>query len=358
MNVSSPPPRASLTRERLALAAMAILTLLEPLRAAQTRSVPPLPVITLPDVEPLRFIVAGDTGMSSSIRSGMLEVHRLAPVHGIILVGDNFYECGVTSVDDKVWERVLTNFSVVGVPIYPVLGNHDYGNPDIDRDGKVLRECPDSDPGAQVSVTGTLAEWHFPARNYLLRGPFLEIVMFDTLPLANKLLQSYRGSETSVESRASLTKALGNLSAPWKVLAGHDAVVSSGIHGVSKHRAQRGLRELIPIFQKFKVDAYLAGHDHHLELLGDLSRKDRNPLYLISGAGSGRRPMEERDPGELPKRLFPAADAVPAETQWLGFAVLEVWRNCLNITFHDSTGRSRSDTFTVRQRNTSKAVQR
>ena len=42
----------------------------------------------------------------------------------IILLGDNFYPCGVTSIDDKNWD----NYKKLNldIPCWCILGNHDY----------------------------------------------------------------------------------------------------------------------------------------------------------------------------------------------------------------------------------------
>ena len=61
---------------------------------------------------------------------------RDKPLDAIILPGDNIYPCGVKSVDDPRWS-VLQPLIDLGLPLFPVLGNHDYcGSPDAQIDGQ------------------------------------------------------------------------------------------------------------------------------------------------------------------------------------------------------------------------------
>jgi hypothetical protein len=45
--------------------------------------------------------------------------------------GDNFYEAGVTGVDDPMWQKIWVDVFLEGpelrVPWMALLGNHDYG---------------------------------------------------------------------------------------------------------------------------------------------------------------------------------------------------------------------------------------
>src|SRR5437870_2083768 len=68
---------------------------------------PAAPAIALPHHTPLRFIVTGDAGAThSTLRDGMLAVTRRMHVDGILLVGDNFYPCGVSGLADPQWTKI------------------------------------------------------------------------------------------------------------------------------------------------------------------------------------------------------------------------------------------------------------
>src|SRR4051812_24855775 len=107
----------STLRDSMALA----LLLLATLASAQ------LPEITLaPRTATLRLAVAGDTGEGSEVLAkAIARVHAQSPVDAILLTGDNFYPCGIESASDPRW-NLIRPLTRIGVPIFPVLGNHDY----------------------------------------------------------------------------------------------------------------------------------------------------------------------------------------------------------------------------------------
>ena len=115
---------------------------------------------------------------ASSANTAIARVHAQAPLDAILLTGDNFYPCGVKSVDDPRWSlvRPLTR---VGVPIFPVLGNHDY--------------CGKAVPESQILATGAVPYWRFPAPQYALRTPMADFAFINTTPFV-------RGHDTPVAS--------------------------------------------------------------------------------------------------------------------------------------------------------------
>ena len=89
-----------------------------------------------------------------------------------------------------------------------------------------------------------------------------------------------------------------------------------------------------PLMKRAKVDLYLCGHDHHLELI------DGHPRFLISGAGS--------DP--VPPLVPHAKTLYPSEaTAQLGFAVVELDAHTMTIRFFDVDGKAISKGFVFRQ---------
>ena len=126
--------------------------LLAVLLAATT--VPAVFRIPLKGDGPLRFIVAGDAGTGDAhLHTGVTALAAKMHIDAILLAGDNIYPCGVASVDDPGWRKVTKNFGDAGVPIYPVLGNHDYGDPDGDE------RCSGASPASEVKATGSVPRW-------------------------------------------------------------------------------------------------------------------------------------------------------------------------------------------------------
>jgi tartrate-resistant acid phosphatase type 5 len=265
-----------------------------------------LPEISLvPRSGTLRLAVAGDTGKGSEVLAkAIARVHAEAPIDAILLTGDNFYPCGVESADDPRWSlvRPLTR---IGVPIFPVLGNHDY--------------CGKAVPEAQIHASAIIPHWRFPAPQYLLRTPMADFAFIDTTPYAS-------GFDTPLAPV--IHAAFASSRAPWRVVIGHHPVISSGWHGYFPRDEVGLMRALIPELRASQVDFYICGHDHHMEVLRG------RMLHLVSGAGSDPiRPI-----------LLHTTTVFPQEIgrEGIGFAVVEITTTAIRVRIYDANGRARS----------------
>lgn len=274
-----------------------------------------LPEITLaPAAGTLRLAVAGDTGQGTDVLAKAISrVHAKAPFDAILLTGDNFYPCGVTSARDPRWSlvRPLTR---IGVPIFPVLGNHDF--------------CGKSVPEAQTQATGVIPRWRFPAPQYALRTPMSDFAFVNTTPLA-------KGKVNAVESTIRGTFASSR--APWRIVVGHHPVISSGWHGYFPRDEVGRMRALIPALRAANVDFYICGHDHHVELIRG------RMLHLISGAGSAPiPPVKLRTTTVFPEEI--------TTRERIGFAVVEITARTIRVRMYDAEGRPRSGWISGRVR--------
>ncbi len=272
-----------------------------------------LPSVSLtPRTATLRIAVTGDTGDGSeTVAKGIAAVHAKAPFDAIFLTGDNFYPCGVTSERDRRW-KINAPLTRIGVPIYPVLGNHDF--------------CGKADPQAQVRATGVIPNWTFPARQFALRTPVADFTFVDTTPLV-------RGRRNAVEP--AIRTGFGD-SKKWRIVIGHHPVISSGYHGYFPRDEVRRMRALIPALRAARADMYICGHDHHLELLRG------RMAHLVSGAGSSPVP-----PIKLrTSTVFP--DQIRLEK--IGFAVVEISDRAIRVRMYDAKGKPRSEWISARVR--------
>ena len=253
----------------------------------------------------LRLAVTGDTGDGpAAVARGIRIVHAQQPLDAVILTGDNFYPCGVGSAEDERWNLVAPLTSL-GIPLLPVLGNHDY--------------CGGADPDAQVRGTGRVANWLFPGRSYVAHSAVADLAFIETTPFAH-------GQSSTLS--ADVDAAFEGAAAPWRVVIGHHPVVSSGFHGYFPRDEVRRMRTLLPRLRNSRVDLYVSGHDHHLELIGGTT------WFLVSGAGS--------DP--IPPLRLRARTLYPAEIRFerIGFAVVEISASELRVRMYDGEGRPRS----------------
>lgn len=293
----------------------------------------------------VRLLITGDAGATHSyLRAGILAVQHRKPIDAIVLVGDNIYQCGVSSTDDPQWSKITEHFGPAQVPILPVLGNHDYGDPDPQRRKSAACAQFPTDPMAEIRATGVVPHWLFPSANYVVRTPFSDLLMIDTEPVAMNFTRPFLGSGTSASVTEWLHAHLHASTKPWRIVVGHHTIYSSGMHGRTNGFDQQNMRKLLPMLERRQVDLYICGHDHDLELIGDLQHR-KGPMFLVSGAGSGIDEMRARKPKALltePHTLFPDPVA-----PMYGFAILEIEPSRLTITFYDAAGVAQKQPFVI-----------
>ena len=146
-----------------------------------------------------------------------------------------------------------------------MLGNHDYrGNPQ-----------------AEVDYTQRSRRWRLPARYYTKTvdlgddpaGAAVQAQFFfiDTPPMIERYQRQPNRYALADQDPAAqlrwLEDALKASTARWKVVVGHHPVYSVGAR---KQAAGGGIqaeleRTLVPLFEKYHVQAYVAGHEHSLQ---------------------------------------------------------------------------------------------
>lgn len=241
------------------------------------------------DDYPLHFMALGDWGRNGEY--DQVEVARQMGQWGtdhannfVISCGDNFYPSGVVSEEDPLFhysfENIYTAHSLQ-CDWYPVLGNHDY-HTDVD---------------AQVRYSKISRRWNMPARYYtkevsLNKDKDKEIksatqdktkakvlfVMMDTDPFLHESKADYVEKEM-----AWLKDTLANASADvkWKIVVGHHPFYTVGPRIVNSDTLIMR-KALSKVFEDYKVDVYLSGHEHSLQHL----KPEGFTHQFISGAGS------------------------------------------------------------------------
>jgi acid phosphatase len=265
------------------------------------------------------FAIIGDWGRQGrpdqkQVAQQMALACKNVPVSFVISVGDNFYELGVTSLDDDHWQKsfeTVYDAPSLQAPWYVILGNHDYA-------GKT---------GPQLEYGKTHPRWIMPARYYTQMHPVdsatrVECFYIDTCPF----IAEYRKKPelfTEIPAQDAgrqlqwLERSLAESKAEWKLVFGHHPIYSSGLaHGNQPEM----IEHILSLLQKYKVQAYFAGHDHDLEHLkvGDLD-------LIVSGAGSEYRPVK-----------VPATS--PFSRAVSGFALASLRPDEMQVRFIDNVG--------------------
>ena len=244
--------------------------------------------------EPLRLRV-GDRQLA--VGEALAAEDRRAPAAALLLLGDNFYPEGL--LGGELVARVRRNvvrpycrFADLSgprsaavadscdvpaslrrpeVPIYAILGNHDYNRPES--------------PGLQrEAVPRFVANWRVPAgrAETVELGHGVSLVLFDSMAL-------YGSGAGGDDLRRALRSARG----PWRILAGHHPVAAfDGDRLETRYReaVARAIAE-----EERPVHVFLAGHEHNLQIVELEPPLPR--LLAVAGSGSDVRPSQRQPPG-------------------------------------------------------------
>jgi tartrate-resistant acid phosphatase type 5 len=229
-----------------------------------------------PEKDSLRLIAVGDAGLApddpkSHLNQTLAAMRAVGDTDAILLLGDNVYRCGLRDAADPNWTRVIAPLLALGKPVYPVLGNHDWGR-------RALFGCTFSNPNAEIAQTGKpgFEQWIFPAANYVVHTPAVEIILFDSSPIAEDWPNDLQRSLCALRTALAQPKR-----SPWRVVVAHHPLFSCGEHGAQQETVR--MRQAVEsLLRESQVDLYVSGHDHDLEIRNEPGP----PVYLVSGSGS------------------------------------------------------------------------
>lgn len=197
----------------------------------------------------------------------------------LVLLGDNFYPSGVISKDDIKWLQFKKIFSKVKMPIYGVLGNHDY----------LLN--PKAQIGNNLMI---MNDFYYKKSFNNVNLYFLDTILLDMGfhcgVNANKIQEVHKENFMKLKKKQIdwLEKEFKNDKDKRKIVIGHYPIISNGIY---KFALMPVYCSLITLFKKYNVETYLSGHEHNIQFIGRRITKDYNLNQVIIGSSSYRRPL-------------------------------------------------------------------
>ncbi|HEY1501254.1 MAG TPA: metallophosphoesterase [Acidobacteriaceae bacterium] len=268
-----------------------------------------------------------DHGPQSAVATGMRQyVQRMSlRSQALLLLGDNWYGSLDGGVHSPRWQTQFEQMypsDVFACPAYAILGNHDY------------QRWPESKVDAELEYAEAgKTRWTMPARWYRFEfptsKPLITFLALDSnMPFPDGTASKGRSftltPQQQDEQLAWLEAELARpRTTPFLAVMGHHPVYSDGKHG-----DHPGLvRDWDPLFRKYRVDLYLAGHDHdlqHLEFAG-------HPTSFFYSGGGG---ADLYDLKIDPSQRGPYAQKV------YGFSHLSVTPQQLALRHLDSNGRT------------------
>ncbi|MGJ5676506.1 MAG: metallophosphoesterase family protein [Nostochopsis sp.] len=240
----------------------------------------------------LRFVSLADTGTGAkgqyAVARAMANYHSKNNYDLVILAGDNIYTNGEMEKINAVFERPYTALLKKGVKFQAALGNHDIRTANGDL---------------QVKYAG----FNMQGRYYTFRRGQVQFFALDTNSNADWINQLNW-----------LEKELSRSNASWKVVFGHHPIYASGVYGSNPDF----IKTFTPLFQKYGVQLYINGHEHHYER----TRAINGTTYLICGGGAGTRPVGKNKWTEY-------------SAEKLSFAAYEVFADRIEVSGIDTANR-------------------
>jgi len=189
---------------------------------------------------------------------------------------------------------MFTAKSLANIPWLTAMGNHDYM-------GVVNSQLNRKDDPRFVA----------PDRNFKMTqtdshgNSFVDIFVIDT----NPAIVDYMNNPETPRQHDELSKvhfsatvqwldhALAASHAPWKVVVGHHGLFSAK----DDHNYIELQIPLLPLFQKYGVQVYYAGHNHKLEHM-----ESNGMVFITSGAGSQVKDPKWGDDPDIHHQKFPS----------------------------------------------------
>ncbi|XP_013393421.1 uncharacterized protein LOC106161105 isoform X1 [Lingula anatina] len=268
----------------------------------------------------LSYVALGDWGKPGSSQEFVAAtLGKWAQDHSsqfTLALGDNFYEIGVSGVDDpqfeNTWRKIYTH-SALQKTWYVIAGNHDH------LFGRAKY---------QTMFAAKEPRWFMPRLYYSFYKNVgtkkVHFIMIDTDPLRGD------GDRTQMAwFRAQLAASLGD----WIIVVGHHPVFSSGDHG-KRSSTQWMYDNVRPLLEQYKVALYICGHDHDLE---HLHKKSASKIvdYVISGSGSKTRNQNPTALSDVKKWNVEST----MFSRFNGFVGLEMTESAVKVSYIDQYGR-------------------
>lgn len=230
---------------------------------------------------PILYIL-GDIGFYGNILQSITSHIKnvFTPIDKIVLLGDNFYLTGVSSIHDLQWINYEFFFKDFGFKnIYGIMGNHDYyQNPlsqinsnYFNNNELYFKRSFTSDTDLFFIDTVQLFKNH------------CNITSMDMLRIHNKSFNELE--EIQLEW---LDNELKKSNVKNKIVFGHYPIMSNGVYA---HDLLPLQKKLLPIFKKHNVKVYVSGHEHNIQYIERQIDEYKFNQFII-GCSSHIRPDE------------------------------------------------------------------
>jgi hypothetical protein len=281
------------------------------------------------------LLIVGDWGYEDRaaqavVASGMRSYVQKQGIHAqaLLMLGDNWYGALPGGAQSDRWKTQFEEMypaDVFACPAYGILGNHDY------------QRYPESKVDAELEYARTgkagaaATRWTMPSRWYRFefpaQKPLITFLALDSnMPFKDGSTDRGRDFTLTQAQQAEQlawleTELKRPRTTPFLVVMGHHPVYSDGPHG--DHPVL--VRDWDPLFRKYNVNVYLAGHDHDLQ---HLEFEGHPTSHFLSGGGGADLYNLKIDPSQRG----------PYAAKVHGFSHLSVTAKQMTLRHLDSDG--------------------
>jgi hypothetical protein len=325
--------------------------------------------------------IATEQGGAKAVGLAMADVCREKSCQFAIQLGDNIYPDGAGANDDKDDQKRMNDLILAPLKplfdekpnliVYSALGNHDWktSRQGVSLQTQWMANQKNFTLGEQgyykytQGDKGNDVEFFVLDTNMLLSGQTFHEVPLNIDGSEGDLITALNDGSAEEELAEAhelpikgedeqqiswLASGLAKSTAKWKVVYGHHILWSIGGTKYSEGHVLRKL--LLPTLCQY-ADAYIAGHEHDLELITDdcsqyLSEKTRLPLPLIISGAAAKMRGKHTPFAEQQGKRYPQYKLHWSQSFVWGFAhiVLDNQTDELNVNFYttprDRTGKA------------------
>lgn len=260
----------------------------------------------------LSLFALGDTGFPLSentaisnqylVGDAMQRFDKKQPIDAVVFLGDLFYPVGleaqraVAQIRDNLVHPYCRFIALDGprareiqracrtqfkkqhtVPLYAVLGNHDYGTPG----------SPDR---TRTLIPQFVSNWHVPSEmaQVVELDAGVSLILFDSQRVRNH-----------GENPSPLTDAIRASRGPWRILALHHPIATQSLDAKDASMQDAYVEKILSAISAagVPVQLVLAGHEHNLQAIALTAPNP--PLHLIAGGGANVRGARTRAENQL-----------------------------------------------------------
>ncbi len=274
------------------------------------------------ETQGVRFVSFGDAGEGNEAQQRVANAAEVVCQDRgcdlALMLGDNFYDEGVTSVDDQQFiDKFETIYEGLDMPFYVVLGNHDYG--------ALASDWPRGD--YQVQYGETSDKWVMPHFWYSFTSESggTQFFAFDS--------QRMMFNHQVADQRDWFSAEMAASTATWRVAFAHHPYLSNGEHGNAGNYEGLGAIPLISgVHVKAFIDdlvcgqaqVYLSGHDHNRQAFDPVC----GTYFFVAGSASKTTEFAFRDDNPT----------VWGDDTREGFLWIEIVGNSMTAAFYDLDG--------------------